>query len=100
MDTGIEAGSVISPYYDSLLAKVIAHGPDRAGAIATLVDALDATRLEGVATNVDLLAAVVDEPAFRAGELHTGFLEEHPIVERLAAVPDEALAAAAACRSL
>ena len=89
VDTGIEAGSTISPYYDSLLAKVVAHGADRATVVAALVDALDATRIEGVATNVDLLAAVLDEPAFRAGELHTGFLEEHAIVDRLAAVPDE-----------
>ena len=68
--------------------------------IATLVDALDATRIEGVATNVDLLAAVLDEPAFRAGDLHTGFLDEHGVAARLADVPDEAIAAAAAARSL
>ena len=96
MDTGIEAGSTVSPFYDSLLAKVIAHGADRAATIAALVEALDATRIEGVATNVDLLAAVLDEPAFRAGELHTGFLDEHAVVERLAAVPDEVVVAAAA----
>ena len=72
--------------------------PDRAAAIAALVDALDATRIEGVATNVDLLAAVLDEPAFRAGDLHTGFLDEHGRGRRLADVPDEALAAAAAAR--
>ena len=77
VDTGVGVGSTVSPFYDSLLAKVIAHGTDRSAAIATLVDALDATRIEGVATNVDLLAAVLDEPAFRAGDLHTGFLDEH-----------------------
>ena len=93
-------GSTVSPFYDSLLAKVIAHGADRAATIATLVDALDATRIEGVATNVDLLAAVLDEPAFRAGDLHTGFLDEHGVAARLADIPDEAIAAAAAARSL
>ena len=48
-----------------------------------LADALDATRIEGVGDNVDLLAAVLDEPAFRAGDLHTGFLDEHGMVARL-----------------
>jgi acetyl/propionyl-CoA carboxylase alpha subunit len=100
VDTGYAAGSSVSPFYDSLLAKVIAHGPDRAATIRALVDALDATRIEGVATNVDLLAAVLDEPAFVAGELHTGFLEEHAIADRLGDVPAEALAAVAAMRSL
>ena len=100
VDTGIEAGSTISPFYDSLLAKVIAHRPDRAATIDALVDALDATRIEGVETNVDLLAAVLDEPAFRAGDLHTGFLDEHAVADRLAAVPDEVIVAAAASRSL
>ncbi len=100
VDTGIAAGSVISPFYDSLVAKVIAHGWDRADTIAMLSDALDATRIEGVATNLDLLAAVLDEPAFTAGDLHTGFLDEHRVIDRLAAVPDEVVAAAAAVRSL
>ncbi len=100
VDTGVGAGSTVSPFYDSLLAKVVAHQPDRASTIAALVDALDATRIEGVATNVDLLAAVLDEPAFRAGDLHTGFLDEHAVAARLGDVPDEAIAAAAAARSM
>ena len=100
VDTGIATGSVVSSFYDSLLAKVIAHGWDRADTIASLRDALDATRIEGVATNLDLLAAVLDEPAFAAGDLDTGFLDAHRVVERLAAVPDEVVAAAAAARSL
>jgi 3-methylcrotonyl-CoA carboxylase alpha subunit len=100
VDTGFVAGSAVPPFYDSLLAKLIAHGPDRAATIAALRGALDATRIEGVATNLDLLAAVLDEPSFVAGELHTGFLGEHRMVERLAEVPDEVIAAAAAVRSL
>ncbi len=100
VDTGIEAGSVISPFYDSLVAKVIAHGADRASAIERLRDALDETSIEGVATNLDLLAAVLDEPAFVAGDLDTGFLVRHRVVERLGEVPDEVVAASAAARSL
>ncbi len=100
VDAGIAAGGVVSPYYDSLVAKLVAHGQDRADCIAQLREALDATDIQGVATDVELLAAVLDEPAFEAGALHTGFLAEHRIVERLAEVPDEVVAAAAAARSL
>jgi acetyl/propionyl-CoA carboxylase alpha subunit len=100
VDTGVVAGSTVSPYYDSLLAKVVGLGPDRATTIAALVDALDGTRIEGVETNLDLLAAVLAEPAFVAGDLHTGFLDEHAIAARLSEVPDAVLAAAAAARSL
>jgi acetyl-CoA carboxylase biotin carboxylase subunit len=100
VDAGIAAGGVVSPHYDSLLAKLVAHGPDRAACIDRLVRALDETRVEGVATDVDLLAMVLDEPAFRAGALHTSFLAEHRIVERLVEVPEEVVAAAAGVRSL
>ena len=100
VDTGITAGSTITPFYDSLVAKVIAHGPDRATAIERLADALDGTRLDGVASNIGLLASVLAEPAFRAGDLHTGFLEEHRLVERLHEVDARAVAAAAGLRSL
>ncbi len=100
VDTGVALGSSVSPFYDSLLAKVIAHGADRAAAIAALVDALDATRIEGVETNVDVLAAVLDEPAFLAGDLHTDFLAEHGVVDRQTDTPVEVLAIAAAARSL
>ena len=100
VDTGIEAGSPVPPFYDSLVAKVIAHGADRPEALARLRDALDRLRLEGVASNADLLAAVLAEPAFQAGALHTGFLEEHRIVQELGAMEPRAVAAAAAGRSL
>ena len=100
VDAGIVAGSAISPFYDSLVAKVIVHTEDRSASLERLRGALDGTRIEGVATNLDLLAAVLDEPAFAAGDLHTGFLAEHRIVERLAEVPDEVVVAAAAARSL
>jgi 3-methylcrotonyl-CoA carboxylase alpha subunit len=100
VDAGIARGSAVTPLYDSLLAKVIAHGPDRPAVIARLRDALDATLVSGVATNLDLLAAVLDEPAFLAGDLHTGFLDEHRLVERLGDAPDGVVAAAAAARSL
>ena len=81
-------GRVVSPFYDSLVAKVIvARRRTATAAVAALADALDGLRLEGVASNLDLLAAVVAEPAFRAGDLHTGFLEEHDIVDAAAGGP-------------
>ncbi|MBI2755785.1 MAG: ATP-grasp domain-containing protein [Chloroflexi bacterium] len=95
VDTGVESGSEVPPYYDSLLAKVIAYGPDRASACERLVDALLHTEVEGVATNVDLILAVLNDPAFRAGDLATTFLAEHGVVESLAAPPPEVAAAAA-----
>ena len=100
VDTGIEAGSTVSPFYDSLVAKVIAHGADRPEALERLRDVLDRLRFEGVASNADLLASVLAAPAFQAGALHTGFLEEHRIVQELGATEPRAVAAAAAARSL
>ncbi len=100
VDTGIEAGSTISPFYDSLVAKVIAHGPDRPACLERLREAVDETWIEGVATNLDLLAAVLDEPAFVTGDLHTGFLDEHRVADGLGIVPSEVIAAATAARWL
>jgi acetyl/propionyl-CoA carboxylase alpha subunit len=100
VDAGIAPGVDVSPFYDSLVAKLIVHAPDRDAAVDAMAEALDRTRLEGVASNLDLLAAVVAEPAFRAGDLHTGFLDEHDLVERLAVVDARAVAAVAAARTL
>ena len=77
VDSGVETGSTVPPYYDSLVAKVVAHGPTRDAAIRTLVAALRRSRLEGPATNRDQLVRVLEHDAFRAGDLHTEFLAEH-----------------------
>ena len=63
------------PFYDSLVAKVIARGPDRASAIATMRSALGRCRIEGVATNLDLHRALMDDEEFRRGGIDTGFLD-------------------------
>jgi 3-methylcrotonyl-CoA carboxylase alpha subunit len=96
VDTGFDEGARVSPYYDSLLAKVIAHGPTRAAALLRLANALRTTRLEGVKTNIDLLLATVEHPAFRSGNLHTSFLDEHHVLQDLATLPPEVLAAVSA----
>ena len=76
VDTGIESGSTVPPYYDSMVAKVIAHGPTRDAAVRTLRRSLRAARLHGPVTNRDQLLRILDDPAFAAGDLHTGFLDE------------------------
>jgi acetyl-CoA carboxylase biotin carboxylase subunit len=74
VDTHITSGAKVPPYYDSLLAKVIAHGPDRPAAIARLRSALADTRITGVATNIAFHRAVLDDPEFQAGGVDTGYL--------------------------
>jgi 3-methylcrotonyl-CoA carboxylase alpha subunit len=94
-DGGIAAGSEVSVHYDPLLAKVITWGASRDESIERMADALRRTVVLGVVTNLERLQAIVDHPAFRRGELHTGFLEEHlPSLERVPCPPPEALAAA------
>ncbi len=77
VDSGVQGGSVVTIHYDSLLAKVIAWGQTREEARTTLVRALNGYHIEGVTTNVDFANAVVNHPAFIAGELSTDFIEEH-----------------------
>ncbi|GAA3540710.1 biotin carboxylase N-terminal domain-containing protein [Nonomuraea rosea] len=79
VDSGVESGSVVSPYYDALLAKVVAHGASRPEAVRKLVAALRRARLHGLTTNRDLLVKILTDPAFVAGDTHTGFLPlRHP----------------------
>ena len=74
VDTHLQSGAAVPPHYDSLLAKVIAHGADRADALAGLRDALDRCRIEGVTTNLDLQRAVLADAEFAAGGVGTGYL--------------------------
>jgi acetyl-CoA carboxylase biotin carboxylase subunit len=75
IDSGVEAGSQVSPFYDSLLAKVIVWGPSRDEAVARMRRALDEVEVHGVATTVGFLREVLDVPEFVAGSYHTTFLE-------------------------
>ncbi len=77
VDAGFDTGDVVPPDYDSLLAKIIVHGPTRAAAIARLRDALEETRIAGVPTNVEWLAAALEIPAFRSGAFSTEFVAHH-----------------------
>ena len=76
VDTHLHSGYTIPIYYDSLVAKVIAHGRDRAEAIARMRSALGEFTIEGVKTNIPLHLRILDDPDFHAGRTHTRFLEE------------------------
>ena len=77
LDSGVTDGSTVTVHYDAMLAKVVAWAPTRAAAARRLADALARARLHGPATNRDLLVRALRHPAFLAGHLHTGFLDEH-----------------------
>ncbi len=77
IDAGVEAGSEVTPFYDPLLAKLIAHGATREEALDRLAAALDATIVLGPRSNVGFLAALARAPAFRAGSFDTGFIDVH-----------------------
>jgi acetyl-CoA carboxylase, biotin carboxylase subunit len=76
VDTHCRDGTLIPPYYDSLMAKLIAHGADRDAALDTLGRALTALEVTGVHTNRELLAQIIAHPRFVAGELTTTWLQE------------------------
>ncbi len=75
VDTHVYAGYRVPPHYDSLLAKVIVHGRDRAEALSRMGQALDSFILEGVTTTIPFLARVIRHPDFVAGNIDTRFLE-------------------------
>jgi len=97
VDSGLDAGSEVSVHYDPLLSKIVTWGQDRPEAIERMRDALRRTVVLGVVTNIARLRAIVEHPAFAAGELHTGFIEEHlSELSPSPCPPLEAIAAAAA----
>lgn len=77
IDTGVEQGDEVTVHYDPMIAKIIAHAPDRTAACTVLSDALGEVRVAGPATNEVFLKAIVDHPDFRAGGFDTGFIAKH-----------------------
>jgi acetyl-CoA carboxylase biotin carboxylase subunit len=75
IDTHVYAGYTVPPYYDSLLAKLIAQGRDRAEAIQRMQIALDSFIIEGVTTTIAFLGRVLSHEKFRQGDVDTKFLE-------------------------
>jgi propionyl-CoA carboxylase alpha chain len=79
IDSGVREGSEVSILYDSLIAKLITHAADRTAAIEAQAQAIDAFVIEGVASNIPFLAAMMSHKRFRAGDLSTRFIaEEYP----------------------
>ncbi|MBX7073415.1 MAG: biotin/lipoyl-binding protein [Pirellulales bacterium] len=81
VDSGIQTGSEVSPFYDPLLAKVIVHAPTRAEAAARLAETLARAQIHGLRTNRELLVRLLEHPEFLAGQTDTHFLERHAPVE-------------------
>jgi acetyl/propionyl-CoA carboxylase alpha subunit len=76
VESGVEAGSVVSVHYDPLLFKLITRGGDRDQALARMRAALDATVVEGVRTTVPFLRKALDHPDVRRGALHTQMVDQ------------------------
>jgi acetyl-CoA carboxylase biotin carboxylase subunit len=76
VDTHTEAGATVPPFYDSLLAKVVAHGRDREAAIARMAEALGRFDVGGVATTLPFHRRILDHPDFLAGRIHTRWVED------------------------
>jgi 3-methylcrotonyl-CoA carboxylase alpha subunit len=77
IESAVEQGDVVSPFYDPMIAKIIVHGQDRKQALSRMREALIGTKLRGLATNLGFLRRVVSDEAFAAAEIDTGFIARH-----------------------
>jgi 3-methylcrotonyl-CoA carboxylase alpha subunit len=77
IDTGVESGGEVSPFYDPMIAKMIVHAPTREKALDNLATALDQSVVVGPRSNVGFLAALARAKDFRAGRFDTGFIDQH-----------------------
>ncbi len=84
IDSGVAEGGVVSPFYDSMVAKIIAYGATRADATRRLTAAIEATPLFGLATNAKFLIDLLRSPEFWGAKMHTGMIDEW--VEQAAAI--------------
>jgi acetyl-CoA carboxylase biotin carboxylase subunit len=82
VDTFAHEGCEISPYYDSMIAKLMTHGRDRAEAVARMRRCLDMMVVEGIRTNISLHRRIMDDPDFLAGRLDTRFMERFQPAKR------------------
>ncbi len=98
IDAGYREGDAVSPYYDAMLAKVIAFAPTREAAIDRLNRGLEETDVRGIVTNIPFLSALVTHPKVRANKIDTGFIERElkALTPAAAAPGDLELAAAVA----
>ncbi|MBN8890254.1 MAG: biotin carboxylase [Rhodospirillales bacterium 70-18] len=76
VETGYREGNLVTPHYDPMIAKVIAHAADRPAAIATLAEALRGFEIAGLKTNIPFILAVLGSEGFAGGQVHTGLAAE------------------------
>ncbi|HNR57625.1 MAG TPA: acetyl-CoA carboxylase biotin carboxylase subunit, partial [Methanothrix sp.] len=88
VDSGVYAGFLIPPYYDSMISKVVAMGRDRNEAIARMERALYEYIVTGVKTNINFHLAVLRNERFRQGDINTNFLKEEAIMEEVKRVTE------------
>ena len=77
VDSGVREGDAVTPFYDPMIAKVIAHADTREAAAAKLAHALEKTQIAGLRTNNAFLIRALTHPEFVAGEIDTGFIPRH-----------------------
>ena len=77
IDSAIYTGYTIPPYYDSMIAKIQVYAKDRTAAIQKMNSALGEVNVDGVTTNLDYQYDIINHPAFRSGDLTTGFIEKY-----------------------
>jgi acetyl/propionyl-CoA carboxylase alpha subunit len=95
-DAGVVEGGEVTPFYDPMIAKLIAHAPTREAALAELAEACDAVEVWPVKTNAGFLARCLEAPDFIAGDLDTGFIERNLAELAAPAEPSPAALSAAA----
>ncbi len=101
VESGIRSGDQVSVYYDPMLAKIIAYGEHRAGAIRRLDHALSQLQLLGLRSNISFLRKVLMHPEHLAGNITTSFIAEHPeLLADNSALPPEALISVALAKTI
>lgn len=88
VDSGVCCGDDVSPYYDPMIAKLIAHGPDRTTALARLRAGLVHSQIAGVTTNKDFLVRLLDHPDMALGQVETGLIGRHAAALSVAPAED------------
>ena len=94
VDAGVDAGDEVTPFYDPMIAKLIAHGANREQALDRLADALESTIALGPRSNLGFLAALARAPGFRGGDFDTGFIDRNLSALGAAPLPLDYAAAA------
>ncbi|HEV7255497.1 MAG TPA: biotin carboxylase N-terminal domain-containing protein [Mesorhizobium sp.] len=99
VETGVRSGDEVSPFYDPMVAKLVAYGPDRSAALEALAEALKETEVAGTATNRAFLVSLLRDEEIRAGHVDTGLIARKPELAHAPAPSPEAITVALAAAS-